>query len=57
MSTHNIGFYGEIRNIIPELSQNAPFYKSSLLKGRLIMLKELDTFHRFSAILYKVQGR
>ena len=24
MSTHNICFYGEIRKIIPELSQNTP---------------------------------
>ena len=27
MSTHNIGFYGELEKIIPELSLNTPPYQ------------------------------
>ena len=31
MSTHNIGFYGELEKIIPELSPNIPPNESSVI--------------------------
>ena len=34
MSTHNIGFYGELKKIIPELSSNTPPYQVLCLRGQ-----------------------